>query len=162
MVTILGGTLKKSFMNAIPFNPEMGTLAYVIIHNLYPVTNLTTLSAPRTIFLYDLFTHKEIDIYGHIFHLLAKSIEKQNSITVMPFPSLIMGLIAKARLKLPSGLIVVHRDYPIGAHMVTRSTTYIKGSKIVMSQIPRDRVEEEGGDTEEEIERFTTAPESFA
>ena len=46
--------------------------------------------------------------------------------------------------------------------MVTRSTTYIKGSKIVVSQIPRDRVEEEGGDTEEEIERFTTAPESFA
>ena len=31
-----------------------------------------------------------------------------------------------------------------------------------MSQIPRDRVEEEGGDTEEEIERFTSAPKSFA
>ena len=76
MVTILGGTLKKSSINTIPFNPEMRTLAYVMIHNLYPVTNLMTLSAPRIIFLYDLFTHKEIDICGHIFHLLTKSIEK--------------------------------------------------------------------------------------
>ena len=76
MVTILGGTPKKSSMNTIPFSPEMRTLAYVMIHNLYPVTNLTTLSAPRTMFLYDLFTHKEIDIYGHIFHVLKKSIEK--------------------------------------------------------------------------------------
>ena len=39
----------------------------------------TTLSAPRTMFLYDLLTHMEIDIYGHIFYLLKKSIEKQNS-----------------------------------------------------------------------------------
>ena len=61
MVRILGGTLNKKSMNTIPFNSER-TLAYVMIHNLYPVANLTTLSTPRTIFLYDLFTHKEIDI----------------------------------------------------------------------------------------------------
>ena len=45
MVEILGGTLKKSSMNTIPFSPEMRALAYVMIHNLYLVTNLTTLSA---------------------------------------------------------------------------------------------------------------------
>ena len=73
MVRILGGTLKKTSMNTIPFSLEMRTLAHVMIFNLYPVTNLTTLSAPRTIFLYDLFTHKEIDICGHIFHLLKKA-----------------------------------------------------------------------------------------
>ncbi|KAL0012241.1 hypothetical protein SO802_007349 [Lithocarpus litseifolius] len=129
MVLTLGGTLKKTSMNTIPFSPEMRTFAHVMIHNLYPVTNLTTLSSPRTIFLYDLFTHKEIDICGHILHLLKKSIEKQNSRTVIPFPSLIMGLIAKTRLKLSSGLAVVQRDYPIGAHTVTRSTAHIKGSK---------------------------------
>ena len=48
----------------------------------------------------------------------------------MPFPTLIMGLIAKERLKLLSGLTVVQRDYPIGAHTLTRSTAHIKGSKI--------------------------------
>ena len=107
MIRTLGGTPKKSSMNTIPFSSEIRALAYVMIHNLYPVTNFTTLSTPRTRFLYDLFTHKEIDIYGHIFHVLKKSIEKQNSRTVVPFPSLIMGLIAKTRFKFPSGLTVV-------------------------------------------------------
>ena len=80
----------------------------------------------------------------------------------MPFPSLIMGLIAKARLKLPSGLTVVQRNYPIGAHTVTRSTAHIKGSKTCVRTIPWDRVEEEGGDTDEEIDRFTFTPETSA
>ena len=53
-----------------------------------------------------------------------------NTKTIMPFLTLIIGLIAKARLKLPNGLTMVQRDYPIGAHTVTRSTTHIKGSKI--------------------------------
>ena len=131
-----------------------------MIHNLYSITNLTTLSALRTMFLYDLFTHKEIDVCGHIFHLLKKSIKKQNSRTAMPFPTLIMGLIAKEQLKLLSGLTVVQRDYPIGAHTLTRSTAHIKGSKTSIHTIPGPRVEEKGGDTEDEIERFTIASES--
>ena len=133
---IHGGTPKKSFMNTIPFSPMMRALAHAMIHNLYPVTNLTTLSTGRTKFLYDLFTHQEIDICGHIFHLLKKSIEKKHSRTIMPFPSLIMGLFAKTNIKFLSGLIVVPRDYPIGAYVVTRSTTYIKGSKTGVHTIP--------------------------
>ena len=119
MVKLLGGSLKNKSMNTIPFNVEMRTLAYVMIHNLYLVTNLTTLSGPRTIFLYDLFTHKEIDICGHIYHLLTKSITKRNSRIILPFPSLIMGLITKTKLKILSGITIMQRDYPIGAHTVT-------------------------------------------
>ena len=99
MAEILGGTLKKKSLNTIPFTSEMRTLAYIMLSNLYPVTNLTTLFGPRTIFLYDLFTHKEIDICNHIYYLLTKSITKRNSRTILPFPSLIMALIAKTRLK---------------------------------------------------------------
>ena len=84
-----------------------------MIFNLYPVKNLTTLSAPRTIFLYDLFTHKEIDISGHIFHLFVKSINKQNSRLKLPFPSLVMSLILRARVKIPRGLQVMQREDPI-------------------------------------------------
>ena len=72
MIRILGGTPKKSSINIIPFSPEMRTLAYVMIHNLYPITNLTTLSALRAMFLYNLFTHKEIDICGYILYVLKK------------------------------------------------------------------------------------------
>ena len=85
-----------------------------------------------------------------------------NSRTILPFPSLIMGLIAKTRLKIPSGLTLVQRDYPISAHTVTRSKAHITGSKTNISQFPKDDVEEEGGDTEEEIDRFTSAPEGSA
>ena len=80
----------------------------------------------------------------------------------MPFPSLLIGLIAKAKLKLPSGLTIVQKDYPIGAHTVNKSIAHIKGSKTGVHTIPWDRVEDEGGDTEEEIDRFTSAPESSA
>ena len=66
----------------------------------------------------------------------------------MPFPTLIMGLIAKTKLKIPSGLTTVPRDYPIGINTVTRSRAHITGPKTSVSQILRDNVEEEGGDTE--------------
>ena len=86
----------------------------------------------------------------------------------MPLPSLIMGLIMKTRLKLPSGLTVVQRDYPIGAHTVNRSTAHINRSRTGVHTIPQDRGKDEGGDIEEEIDRFTFAlktsaqPSSFA
>ena len=146
----------------IPFSLEIRALAHVMIHSLYPVTNLTTLSAGRAKFLYDLFTHQEIDICGHIFHLLKKSIKKQHSRIVMPFPSLIMGLLAKTKIKSPSGLIVVSRDYPIGAHTVTKSIAHIKSSKTSVHTIPQDRVADEGEYMEEETDRFTSATEPSA
>ena len=51
MVQILGGTPKKSSMNTIQFSPEMRTLAYVMIHNLYSVTNLTIVSSKDNVFV---------------------------------------------------------------------------------------------------------------
>ena len=160
MAELLGGSFNKKSMNTIPFNVEMRTLAYVMIHNLYLVMNMTSLSALRTIFLYDLYTHKEIDICGHIYHILTKSITRRNTRTIMPFPSFIMGLITKTRLKIPNGLTIVPRGYPIGANTVTRSRAHITEPKTFVSQIRRDDVEEEGGDIEEEIDRFTSALES--
>ena len=50
IVKLLGDDLKKKAPNTIPFTPEMRTLAYIMLHNLYPVKNLTTLFGPRAIF----------------------------------------------------------------------------------------------------------------
>ena len=159
---LFSGSLKRKSMYTIPFTVKIRTLGYIMIHNLYPVTNLTTFSGPRTMFLYDLFTHKKIGICGHIYYLLTKAITKRNSRTVLPFPSLIMALIARTRLKFPSGLTLVQRDSPIGASTMTRSKAHISGPKTGISQIPRNDVEEEGGDMEEEIDKFTSAPEGSA
>ena len=69
-----------------------------------------------------------------------------------------MGLIANTWLKISSGLKVVPRDYPIGGHTIVRSSAHIKKSKTSVPPMPQARVEEEGGDIEDKIDRFTTAP----
>ena len=104
---VLGGQLKKKALHTINFTPEMRALAYIMIFNLYLVKNLTTLSGPRTIFLHDLFTHKEIDICGHVYHLFIKCIKKRKSRLTLPFLSLVMSLLLRARVKIRSGLPIM-------------------------------------------------------
>ena len=67
-----------------------------------------------------------------------------------------MSLITKARVKIPSGLQVMQRDYLISTQTMTRRKAHIPEPSIGVSQIPRD---EEGADTEEEIEHFTSVSE---
>ena len=159
---ILGGQINKKALHTIPFTLEMRTLTYIIIFNLYLMRNLTNLSAPRSIFQFDLFTHKEIDICSHIYHLFTKCITKRNSKLTLSFPSLVMSLITKARVKIPSGLQVMQREDPISAQTMTRNKAHIPEPSVSVSQIPRDNVAEEGGDIEEEIENFTSIPEDTA
>ena len=113
-------------------------------------------------FLYDLFTHKEIDIYGHIYYLFVKSIRKRNARLFLLFPSLIMSLKVRAKVKIPSGLLVMQREDPISEQTIIRSKDHILGPSIGVSQIPRDDAAEEGGNIDKEIEHFTSIPEDTA
>jgi len=149
----INAQINKKALHTISFTSEMQTLAYIMIFNLYSVRNLMNLSTPRAIFLFDLFTHKEIDICSHIYHIFTKCITKRNTRIILLFPCLVMSLITKARVKIPSGLQVMQRDYPISTQTMTRSKAHILEPSIGVSQIPRD---EEGADTEEEIEHFTS------
>ena len=156
---VLGGQLKKKVLQTIEFTPEMRALAYIMIFNLYLVKNLMTLSAPRTIFLYDLFTHKEIDIYGHIYHLFVKSIKKRSARLTLPFPSLVMSLILRARVKIPSGLQVMQREDPISEQTIIWSKAHILGSSLSVSQILRDEEAVEEGNTNKDIDWYTSVSE---
>ena len=133
IVDILGGEINKKALHTIPFASEMRTLAYIMIFNLYPVKNLTNLSAPRAIFLLDLYTYKEIDICSHIYHLFTKCITKRTTRLILPFPSIIMALITWARVKTPSGLPMMPRDYPISAQTMTQSKAHIPGPSVGIS-----------------------------
>ena len=115
LMEFLGGRLNKKALHTITFTSKMRTLVYIMIFNLYPEKNLRNLSALRTIFLFDLFTHKEIDICNHIYHIFTKSITKRNSRLTLPFPSLVMSLILRARVKIPSGLQVMQKEDHISA-----------------------------------------------
>ena len=137
----------------------MSALAYIMIFNLYSMKNLMTLSEPRTIFLYDLFTHKEIDICGHIYHLFLKSIKKRNARLILPFPSLVMSLILRAQVKIPSGLQVMQREDRISEHTIIRSKAHVLGPSVSVSQIPKDDEAAKEGNTNEDIEQYTLAPE---
>ena len=158
-VQVLGGQLKKRALHTIKFSIEMRALAYIMIFNLYSVKNLTTLSGPRTVFLHDLFTHKEINICGHIYHLFVKCIRKRKSRLTLPFLSLVMSLISRARVEIPSGLSIMQREEPISEQTIIRSKDHILEPSTGVSQIPRDEATKEGGNTNEEIDRFTSIPE---
>ena len=62
----------------------------------------------------------------------------------------------KARVNILSGLQVMQRDYPISSQTITQSKAHIPEPLVGVFQIPRDNVAEEGGDTEKEIEHFTS------
>ena len=73
-----------------------------------------------------------------------------------------MSLITRARVKIPSGLQVMQREDPISAQTMTRNKAHIPEPSVSVSQIPRDNVAKEGGETKEEIEHFTSVPEDTA
>ena len=64
-----------------------------------------------------------------------------------------MSLILKARMKLPNGLPVLSREDPISAHTMNRSKTHISGQE--------KEAEVKGGNTKDEIDRFTHGPEDI-
>ena len=99
-------------------------------------------------FLYDLFTHKEIDICGHIYHLFVKKIKKRNARLILLFPSPVMSLILRVRVKIPSRLPVMQRENPISERTIFQSKAHIPGPSLVVSQILRDEAAKEGNTNE--------------
>ena len=94
---VLGGDWYKKCLLITNFSPEMRTLAYIMMFNLFPVKNLMNLSHPRDLFLRDLYL-KDIDICAHIYHLLAKCVSKRTSWMTLPFPGLIMSIMCHERV----------------------------------------------------------------
>ena len=55
----------------------------------------------------------------------------------------------------------MQREDPISEQTIIRSKAHIHGPSIGVSQIPRDEDAEEWGNTDEEIDRFTSVPEDI-
>ena len=70
-----------------------------------------------------------------------------------------MSLISRARVEIPSGLSIMQREEPISEQTIIRSKDHILEPSTGVSQIPRDEATEEGGNTNEEIDPFTSVPE---
>ena len=75
------------------------------------------------------------------------------------FTILVMSLTSRERVKIPSGLPVMQREEPINEQTIIQSKAHIPGQSTGVSQIPRDEAVEERGNTDEEIDHFTSIPE---
>ena len=154
VVPNLRGERKRQSLHTISFSPDMRTLAYIMLFNLYPVRNLTTLSQPRALFLHDLYKKKDIDICAHIYYLLAKYVNKKKTWMTLPFSRLIMSILHQERVKIPSSFPVMKREDPISALTMTRNKTRLHGLE-EEEGAPGENTTHEGGNTDDEIVNFT-------
>ena len=50
-------------------SPELRLLIMILCSNLYPLSSIGYMNLGRALFLHDLITGMEIDVYSHIFHI---------------------------------------------------------------------------------------------
>ena len=95
--------------------PKLRLLTIVMFHNLYPLSSTRYMNLRRALFLHDLISDVEIDIYAHIFHVLHKTILLTESRICVPFCCLISRIL---KLK--------------GIHPIAYESPYTKPSPINM------------------------------
>ena len=67
-----------------------------------------------------MYKKKDIDIWAHIYYLLAKCLNKKKTRMILPFLGLILSILHQERVKIPSSLPVMKREDPIFALTMTR------------------------------------------
>ena len=88
------------------FSLELRLLTMIMFSNLYPLSSTGYMNLGRALFLHDLFTDVEIDVYSHIFHILEKTVERTDSRNCIPFCCLIsrMSIHIQGQVQLKSSL----------------------------------------------------------
>ena len=73
--------------------PKLRVLTIVMFHNFYPLSNTGYMNLGHALFLHDLISYVEIDIYAHIFHVLRKTVLQTESRICVPFCCLISRIL---------------------------------------------------------------------
>ena len=66
-------------------SPELRLLMMIIFSNLYLLSSTGYMNLGQTLFMHDLITNEKIDVCSHIFHILAKMVERTASRNCLPF-----------------------------------------------------------------------------
>ena len=74
-------------------SPELRPLTMIIVSNLCPLSSTGYMNLGRALFLHDLITDVEIDVCSHIFHIMAKTIDRTASRNCIPFFRLISRIL---------------------------------------------------------------------
>ena len=72
---------------------ELRLLKMIICSNLYPLSSTGYMNLGWPLFLRDLISDKEIDVCSHIFHILAKTVDRTASRNCIPFCRLISRIL---------------------------------------------------------------------
>ena len=80
----------------------------------------------------------------------------------LPFLGLIMSILHREKVKIPSGLPLMKREDPISTLTVNRSKACLQGNEEEAKERAQgEDTTYEGGDTDEEIDNFTLDPEDM-
>ena len=66
-------------------SPELRLLTMIMFCNLYPLSSTSYMNLGRALLLHDLITDVEIDVCSHIFHIVAKTVDRTTSRNCIPF-----------------------------------------------------------------------------
>ena len=74
-------------------SPELRLLMMIMFSNLFPLSSISYMNLGRALFLHDLITNIEIDVCSHIFHIVAKTVDRTASRNCIPFCRLIARIL---------------------------------------------------------------------
>ena len=74
-------------------SPKLRPLTMIMFSNLYPLSSTGYMNLSRALFLHDLIVDVEINVCSHIFHILAKIVERTASRICIPFYGLISRIL---------------------------------------------------------------------
>ena len=74
-------------------SPELRLLTTIMCSKLYPLLSTGFMNLGQALFLHDLISDVEIDVCSHIFHILAKIVDRTTSRNCIPFCRLISRIL---------------------------------------------------------------------
>ena len=74
-------------------SPELRLFTMFMCNNLYPLSSTGYMNLSRALFLHDLISDVEIDVCSHIFHIVAKTVDRTASRNCIPFCCLISRIL---------------------------------------------------------------------
>ena len=83
----------RKFVSVASLSPKLRLLTMIMFSNLYPLSSTEYMNLGRALFLHDLIIDEEIDVCSHIFHILAKTVERTVSRNCLPFCRLISRIL---------------------------------------------------------------------
>ena len=83
----------RKSISVASLSPKLRLLMMIMFSNLYPLSSTDYMNLGRALFLHDLISDAKIDVCSHIFHIVAKTVDRIASRNCIPFCRLILRIL---------------------------------------------------------------------